>query len=75
MNRTIADMVARQNNPDVRIFPVSEAVARHVPDGENPTPDGFHYSAALHREIGRELAAEILLWAEKQPHLQGAPEF
>jgi hypothetical protein len=70
MNRTIAEMVTRLNSPNLRIFPVSEAVARHVPEGENPTPDGFHYSASLHREIGRELAAEILRWAQAQPHLQ-----
>ncbi|MEO6886002.1 MAG: hypothetical protein ABI232_06920 [Jatrophihabitantaceae bacterium] len=70
MNQTIAAMVARLDNPNVRIFPVSDAVTRHVPEGENPTPDGFHYTATLHREVGKELAAEILSWVEKQPHLQ-----
>jgi hypothetical protein len=70
MNQAIAAMVARVDDPDVRVFHVGEVAARHVPDGAEPTPDGFHYSGALHREIGRALSEEILVWAAKQPHLQ-----
>jgi hypothetical protein len=70
MNKTIAAMVARVDDPDVRIFHVADVADRYVPEGEEPTPDGFHYSGPLHREIGRALAEEILTWAAKQPHLQ-----
>jgi hypothetical protein len=70
MNASIAQMVADVDDPNVRVFHVADVVDRVVPAGENPLPDGFHYSAPLHREIGRTLADEILEWAEKQPHLQ-----
>jgi hypothetical protein len=74
MNAAIAAMVARVDDPDVRIFHVGDVVTRHLPPGAEPTPDGFHYSAALHRAIGRELGEEILTWAAKQPHLQDATD-
>jgi hypothetical protein len=70
MNKTIAAMVAKVDDPEVRVFHVLDVVERTVPDGENPTPDGFHYSAPLHRAIGRALGEEVLAWAAKQSHLQ-----
>lgn len=70
MNASIAAMVEGLNDSNVRVFDVPTIIEQTVPAGEDPTPDGFHYSAALHRAIGRALAAEVLVWAEDQPHLQ-----
>lgn len=70
MNQAIAAMVARVDDPEIRIFHVADVAERFVPQGEEPTPDGFHYSPMLHREIGRALGDEILTWSAKQPHLR-----
>jgi hypothetical protein len=70
MNEAIAAMVERMDKPNVRIFNVSDVVARHVPEGEEATPDGGHYTPALHRAVGEELAREILAWADTQSHLK-----
>lgn len=70
MNETVAAMVAKLDDPDVRIFDIPAVVAKTVPAGENPTPDGFHYSAPLHRAIGQALGDEVLDWAATQPHLK-----
>ena len=71
MNATLAAMVARIGKPNVRYFRVSELVTKYADgDLDVATPDGFHYSPALHREIGAELAREIADWADTQPHLR-----
>lgn len=63
MNAAFGAMVARLDDPEVRIFPVSTyAAAVDAPDG-NPVPDGFHYIPVLHELIGRALADEISAWA------------
>jgi len=73
MNDAIAEMVARIGLPNVRLFPTSELVTKYADgDVDAATPDGFHYSPQLHREIGAQLAREIAEWADTQPHLRPA---
>ena len=74
MNDAIADMVARVDLPNVRLFRTSELVTKYADgDVDAATPDGFHYSPQLHREIGAQLAREIAEWADSQPHLRMPP--
>ena len=70
MNRTIESLVDDLDLPQVRYFPVVP-IARELTGGhvETATPDGFHYSPAMHRAVGTALAGEISAWAESQPHL------
>lgn len=72
MNATLDELVARLDHPDIRRFSVAELVARSRIDG-HPTPDGGHYSPAIHQMVGKALAAEILEWASGQPHLSAGP--
>ena len=70
MNRTIAEMVARVDKPNVRYVSVGPLIDEHVGgDLEVAIPDGFHYTPKMHREIGITLAREIEKWADTQPHL------
>ncbi|MFL6157424.1 MAG: hypothetical protein ACJ72D_15125, partial [Marmoricola sp.] len=57
MNVELAAMVARLDDPGVRLVPVSE-LAEQL-DGEDPVPDGLHYSPRMRRIIGDWIAAEI----------------
>jgi hypothetical protein len=71
MNQAIADMVARINLPNVRVFDAAGLVDKYSDgDLDVATPDGFHYSPDLHRRLGEDLAHEIAEWADTQPHLQ-----
>ena len=71
MNAAIAQMVERVGKPNVRYFRTSEMVTKYADgDIDVATPDGFHYSPQLHREIGAELARIIAEWADTQPHLR-----
>lgn len=70
MNEQLRKVVDRRDNSEVRFLAVSEIA--HSLVGEDLSaaiPDGFHYSPALHREVGRELARGIQEWAHGQPHL------
>lgn len=74
MNDALEDMVRRVGRPNVRFFRVGELVDKYADgDLEIAIPDGFHYSAQLHRRIGAELAAEIAAWADAQAHLRRPP--
>lgn len=69
MNRTIAATVDALDD-EVRYFRVSPLV-QEIADGDLDvaTPDGFHYSPALHRRVGEVLAQDVARWADDQPHL------
>ena len=70
MNETIADMVRRVDLPNVRYVRIAEFVDKYAEgDQEIATPDGFHFSPVMHREIGTALAQQIADWADTQPHL------
>lgn len=74
MNRELADMVVRVGRPNVRMFRTGELVTKYFDgDLDRATPDGFHYSPALHRHVGEQLAGEIVAWADTQPHLRAQP--
>lgn len=71
MNSAIEDLVKRLDDPDIRYFRTTELVQEHADgDLDVATPDGFHFSADLHRAIGRQMAAEIMDWADAQEHLK-----
>lgn len=73
MNEQIRQLVERREKSGVRFLEVSQISHKLVGDGLNAaTPDGFHYSPELHREVGRELARAIEEWAQGQPHLTTA---
>jgi hypothetical protein len=70
MNDTIADLVRRLDDPEIRLFRVSELVDKYADgDLDVATPDGFHYTPYLHRQIGSALAREIEDWAAQSGHL------
>ncbi|GAA1747361.1 SGNH/GDSL hydrolase family protein [Aeromicrobium alkaliterrae] len=70
VNDAMRAMVARVDRETVRYFDVTPVVTAAVgSDAVAATPDGFHYSPAIHRAVGESLATEILVWAETQPHL------
>jgi hypothetical protein len=70
MNRTLEEMVARIDKPNVRYFHVRELFDKYADGDLNvATPDGFHYTPTMHRVIGTELAEQIGGWADTQPHL------
>jgi hypothetical protein len=55
-------MVARIGDPDVRLVPVCALAAELV--GEDPVPDGMHYSTRMRRLLGHWIAVEIhTTWA------------
>lgn len=69
MNDKLAETVSRFACDEVRfVRTVPELTARLDP-GEEPTPDGGHYSARAHGIVGEILAREILSWARTQTHL------
>jgi hypothetical protein len=71
MNVSIADLVTRLDKPNIRLVKISPIVEEHAGGDLNvATPDGFHYSPEIHRVIGTQLAEEIGVWADTQPHLR-----
>jgi hypothetical protein len=68
MREQIVAWIDETDDPGVRLFQLSEVVARH--DLDEALPDGVHFSAVLHREIAEGLAKQILPWAAEQPHLK-----
>ena len=70
MNDALSAAVDRVDRPNVRLFRVRPLVEEYCGgDLEVATPDGSHFSPAMHRHIGTALAREIGEWAETQPHL------
>lgn len=70
MNAALADLVERLDDPNVRIVDVPPLAAAVTADPDRQTPDGFHYSADVHRAIGEAMTVEVLDWAATQPHLK-----
>ena len=71
MNRHIKAVVDRIDDPNVRYFTTSDLVEKYADgDIDAATPDGFHFTADLHRAIGNKLAEVIEEWADQQPHLK-----
>ncbi|HET7683431.1 MAG TPA: GDSL-type esterase/lipase family protein [Marmoricola sp.] len=64
MNRANREAIARLGEAEIRfveIMPIVERVAGG--DVEAAAPDGIHYTPALHRAVGQELASQVLEWA------------
>ncbi len=69
MNETLRDLVARIDEPDVRMFPSVATVEPLLAEDEDAYPDGGHFTPRLHRATGEAVAEVIIEWAEAQPHL------
>lgn len=69
VNREIRDLVASYDSGDVRLLRVPSLVEGRLAPGEEPAPDGFHYSPKVHRWIGEALAGEVLDWLQGHPDL------
>jgi lysophospholipase L1-like esterase len=65
LNAELRRLVEELDLPHVQFFETSE-VAQKLYGGDQAaaTPDGFHFTPDLHREVGRALAQRILDWAE-----------
>lgn len=59
VQQLLADVVARFDDPEVRLVRVSELLADAGPEA---IPDTMHYSPLGHRLVGEALAAEVLSW-------------
>ncbi|HZC73363.1 MAG TPA: hypothetical protein VE442_21890 [Jatrophihabitans sp.] len=70
MNAALAAAVRRVDLPNVRFVRTVDVWSAELDAGEEPTPDGGHYSARAHRVLGGLLTREILAWADTQPHLR-----
>jgi hypothetical protein len=70
MNKAMEDMVERIDKPNVRLFKVTAINQEFIDRGEEPCPDGAHFTPAVHRAIGEQMAEDVLKWAETQEHLR-----
>jgi GDSL-like Lipase/Acylhydrolase family len=71
MNAAIKSVVEKLDDPNVRWFTTSDLVESHAGgDIDVATPDGFHFTPAMHRAIGEKLADVIEEWCDTQPHLK-----
>jgi lysophospholipase L1-like esterase len=61
--QVLADVVARIDDPDVRLVRVSELTAAL---GADALLDGMHYSPSTHEAVGRALADEVLTWLKER---------
>ena len=69
LNAAVAGMIDRLGIPDVRVVDVrslAEPILAVPSDG--PTDDS-HFTPALHRVVGRELAKVVAAWAVEQTYL------
>ncbi len=69
MNEMLKRLVAEYANPEIMLVPIPDIAERTMPPGVEPNTDGFHYTGALHRAIGEEIADEIRAWAKQYPRL------
>ncbi len=67
LNRTFAEAVSRCADPNIRTFPLAELVEERTPPDEEPTPDGGHFTPAVHHLGGAAPAEENPGW-ERGPH-------
>ena len=62
--RTLEQVVAQADDPDVRLVRVSAITSAM---GAAAMPDGMHYTAAAHRAVGERLAEEVIGWLRERP--------
>jgi len=66
LNEMFGDVVEGVDDPDVRVFPLAELVEHLVTEGEEPTPDGGHFTPLVHRAIGEAMADVIVEWRVRE---------
>jgi hypothetical protein len=70
VNELNREAIDRLGDPEIRFVPVMPIVDTvGGGDLDVATPDGYHYTPAMHRAVGRELARQIVSWADGQAHL------
>jgi hypothetical protein len=73
MNNALRALVRELDDPDVRFVELGHLWEPLLAEGQDPCPDGGHFTPEMHRAVGEELARVALEWAEKQPHLLVEP--
>ena len=73
MNEAVRELVRELDSPDVRFVPLAHLWEPLLAAGQDPCPDGGHFTPEMHRAVGEELGRVALEWAEKQPHLLVEP--
>lgn len=71
MEAALQAMVERADSPRLVFLDVWDEAQAWDERGEDPRPDGGHYTAAFHRRVGERLAATVEEWAATQSHLRG----
>jgi hypothetical protein len=69
MNDTLRALVAKLDDPNVRMFSIRAVIEPLVPEGEDAAPDGGHLTPPLHQAVGEGLADVVVEWAGHQTHL------
>lgn len=73
MNDSVRGAIERLGVGEIQFVEISAIVDRMVGgDLELAIPDGFHYTPALHRAVGQELAGRILAWEQRQADPDGS---
>lgn len=68
VNAELAAVIDRIALPHVQMFPTRHLVdSMYGGDQDAATPDGFHFTPELHRQIGTDLAACISAWLQAEP--------
>jgi lysophospholipase L1-like esterase len=65
INSALAEVAARIDQDNVRVFDTPAAVAPLVAAGQDTVPDGGHFTPAAHDLIGRSMAAVIGPWCDE----------
>lgn len=73
MNAGLEEMVARIDDPRVRLVPVAEIAALLDPP-EDPVPDGLHYSPRMRRLLGEWIGSEVDRAVPISPGVDETPE-
>ena len=69
MNEAVEEIARRCDSPDVRYVPLGHLWAPLLAEGQDPCPDGGHFTPEMHRAVGEAVAEIVVEWADKQPHL------
>ncbi|HJR24705.1 MAG TPA: SGNH/GDSL hydrolase family protein [Acidimicrobiales bacterium] len=70
MNELAASLVSRLDEPDIRVFDTRRHLLAVLSEGGDPVPDGSHFTAEVHRAVGRAMGREVVEWAREQDHLR-----
>lgn len=70
IDQAMREMVARRDSSRLVYLELWDEARAWEERGEDPRPDGGHYSPAFHELVGERLADVVAAWAAEQPHLR-----